>query len=231
MIPAPSREEWTLRGAVVHAARSMNAQGLNQGTSGNVSARWRTADFEGFLITPSGVAYERIGPADIVALDQSGESRDPDGPIASSEWRFHQAIYAAREDAAAIVHTHSLFATTLACQGRAIPAFHYMIAVAGGSDIRCAPYARFGSRELADAAVAAIAGRNACLLAQHGMIAIGGDLGDAMRVACEVETLARMYWQVLQIGTPPLLDDAEMALVVDRFAGYGPRRNRRPGPG
>ena len=144
--------------------------------------------------------------------------------LPSSEWRFHRDIYVARADAHAIVHTHAPFATSLACLHRGIPPFHYMVAVAGGNDIRCAPYATFGTQELSDHALAALAGRDACLLANHGMIALGASLAKALALAVEVETLAEMYWRALQIGEPVLLSDAEMDVVLEKFRTYGQRR-------
>ena len=208
-----------LRERVIATALGMNAAGINRAKAGNVSARWRAGGFDGFLITPTGVAYDRLSPDDIVAVAQDGQARGRLAP--SSEWRFHRDVYAARPDAHAIVHTHAPFCTTLACLGRGIPAFHYMVAVAGGRDIRCAPYATFGSQELADAAVAALAGRRACLLANHGMIAIGADLDRALGLAIEVESLAETYWRAMQIGEPVLLDDDEMDRVLAKFATYG----------
>jgi L-fuculose-phosphate aldolase len=204
-----------LRLAVIATAREMNALGINRGKSGNVSVRIDG----GFLVTPSGLPYAETSPNDIVAVDEDGVATGSRAP--SSEWRFHRDIYAARRDVCAIVHTHSPFATTLACLDRGIPPFHYMIAVAGGADIRCAPYATFGTQTLSDHAVRALDGRNACLLAHHGMIAIGQALPAALALAVEVETLAEMYWRALQIGEPELLDDEEMARVLERFEGYG----------
>jgi len=211
--------EELLRERVIATALGMNAAGINRAKAGNVSARWRAGGFDGFLITPTGVAYDRLSPDDVVAVARDGEARGRLAP--SSEWRFHRDVYAARPDAQAIVHTHAPFCTTLACLGRGIPAFHYMVAVAGGRDIRCAPYATFGSQELADAAVAALAGRRACLLANHGMIAIGADLDRALGLAIEVESLAETYWRAMQIGEPVLLDDDEMDRVLAKFATYG----------
>jgi len=211
--------EELLRERVIATALGMNAAGINRAKAGNVSARWRAGGFDGFLITPTGVAYDRLSPDDIVAVARDGEARGRLAP--SSEWRFHRDVYAARPDAHAIVHTHAPFCTTLACLGRGIPAFHYMVAVAGGRDIRCAPYATFGSQELADAAVAALAGRRACLLANHGMIAIGADLDRALGLAIEVESLAETYWRAMQVGEPVLLDDDEMDRVLAKFATYG----------
>jgi L-fuculose-phosphate aldolase len=158
-------------------------------------------------------------PEDIAAVSDGGEMRGTRAP--SSEWRFHRDIYRARDDVDAIVHTHAAFATTLACLDRGIPPFHYMVAIAGGKDIRCAPYATFGSQALSDVAVAALAQRKACLLAHHGMIATGGTLAAALAVAVEVETLAEMYWRALQIGEPTLLSDAEMDIVLAKFSSYG----------
>ncbi len=218
--------ERTLREAVVATAREMNTVRINRGKSGNVSARFESANFVGYLITPSGLPYAQTHAEDIVAISLDGDETTAIGVrLPSSEWRFHRDIYRARPEIGAIVHTHAPFATTLACVGRGIPAFHYMIAAAGGVDIRCAPYATFGTQALSDHAVAALAGRRACLLAQHGMIAIGVRLGEALALAVEVETLAEMYWRALQVGEPPLLSEEEMRVVLQKFASYG-----QPGP-
>ncbi|HVF65734.1 MAG TPA: class II aldolase/adducin family protein [Casimicrobiaceae bacterium] len=214
-----SSNEATLRARIVATALAMNAAGINRGKSGNVSARLRNDAFDGFLVTPSGLAYDRTTADDIVAVAATGDTFGKRKP--SSEWRFHRDIYAARGDVAAIVHTHAPFATTLACLDRSIPAFHYMIAVAGGPDVRCAPYATFGTQALSDHAVEALSGRNACLLSHHGMIAAGRDLDAALALAVEVETLAEMYWRALQIGEPTTLSEAEMAVVLEKFASYG----------
>jgi len=207
----------SLRRQIIATCLRMNALGINQGRSGNVSAR--AAD--GFLITPSGLAYERMRPSDIVAMTFDGGILGRGQP--SSEWRFHRDILAHRAEVGAVVHTHAMFATTLACLGLAIPAFHYMIAVAGGDSIRCAPYATFGTQELSDAALTALDGRKACMLANHGMIALGADLNGALDLAVEVETLAAQYWRALQIGKPKLLSKREMRRVLNKFAGYGQR--------
>ena len=204
-----------LRAGIVRTSLKMNALGINQGKSGNVSARVEN----GFLVTPTGIPYENTRPGQIVAMRMDGAH---DGDILpSSEWRFHRDIYAARLDVNAIVHTHALYATTLACMDRDIPPFHYMVAAAGGKDIRCAPYATFGTQELSDFAVAALDDRRACLLSHHGMIACGTDLDQALALAVEVESLARMYWQALQIGEPQLLPDEEMRAVIHKFKTYG----------
>jgi L-fuculose-phosphate aldolase len=216
--------ERELREAVIATARNMNALGVNRGKSGNVSARWASGDFDGFLVTPSGLPYDETSAGDIVAVALDGAAVGARAP--SSEWRFHRDIYAARREVSAIVHTHAPFATTLACLDRGIPPFHYMVAVAGGDDIRCAPYATFGTQQLSDHAVAALSGRRACLLAHHGMIATGASLADALALAVEVEHLAEVYWRALQVGEPALLSDAEMAVVLEKFKTYGaPRRN------
>jgi L-fuculose-phosphate aldolase len=192
----------------------MNALGINRGKSGNVSARI----VGGFLITPSALPYDETGPEDIVTVHEDGSATGTRVP--SSEWRFHRAIYAGRPEVQAIVHAHSPFATTLACLDRGIPAFHYMVAVAGGSDIRCASYATFGTGELADEALRALDGRRACLLSHHGMIATGASLKSALALAVEVESLAEMYWRALQIEEPTILSDAEMDVVLAKFADY-----------
>ena len=204
-----------LRDQVIATALKMNELGINRGKSGNVSARIDG----GFLITPSALPYDEARAGDIVAMRSDGAASGTRRP--SSEWRFHRDIYASRSDAGAIVHTHAPFATTLACMHRGIPAFHYMIAVAGGTDIRCASYATFGTQELSDAALLALDGRRACLLANHGMIAIGDSLKTALALAVEVETLAEMYWRALQIGEPATLSQQEMRTVLGKFAGYG----------
>jgi L-fuculose-phosphate aldolase len=211
--------EQALRDDIVATALAMNAAGINRGKSGNVSARHRDPSFDGFLITPSGLAYERTRADDIVAVALGGEARGPRPP--SSEWRFHRDIYRIRADVEAIVHTHAPFATTLACMDRAIPAFHYMVAIAGGRDIRCAPYATFGTQALSDHAVEALRDRRACLLSHHGMIAVGSNLESALALATEVETLAEMYWRALQLGEPALLSDDEMDRVLAKFSTYG----------
>jgi L-fuculose-phosphate aldolase len=199
----------------------MNALGINQGTSGNVSVRFR----KGFLITPSGVDYDLLGPGDIVAMDFDGEWRCfTRGRRPSSEWRFHRDILQSRAEIGAVVHTHAIHATALSCLGREIPPFHYMVALAGGDSIRCAPYATFGSQELSDNALEALRDRTACLIANHGMIACGADPARALALAVEVETLAAHFWRALQIGEPHLLSAEEMARVRDKIlggAGYG----------
>jgi L-fuculose-phosphate aldolase len=212
-------DDTALRQRMIDTCLRMNATGLNQGTSGNLSVR--TGD--GFLITPSSLPYEDMVPEDIVAMGFDGtyEGRRP-----SSEWRFHRDILKNRPDVDVVLHCHSVYATTLACHHRPIPAFHYMVGVAGGTTIRCAEYATFGTQALSDAALRALEGRMACLLGQHGQIALGKTLEKAFWLATEVETLARLYVQALPLGEPPVLDDDEMARVIAQMErmsyGQGP---------
>ena len=208
-------QEADLRRAMVDTCRRMNATGLNQGTSGNLSAR----SGDGFLITPTSLPYDAMEPTDLVPMGFDGGHAGRRRP--SSEWRFHRDILLRRGDVAAVLHTHSVYATTLACHHRAIPAFHYMVAVAGGSTIRCAPYATFGTQALSDHALAALEGRRACLLGQHGMIALGASPAAALALAVEVETLARLYVQALVLGEPPVLPDDEIARVMAGMRGLG----------
>jgi L-fuculose-phosphate aldolase len=204
------------RASVVAAARRLSDLGLNPGRSGNASARFGA----GFLVTPSGLAYDRMQPADIVFVDlASGAARGSRDP--SSEWRLHRDVYARRPEAGGIAHTHSPYATTLACRRRPIPSFHYEVAFLGGADVRCADYATFGTQALSDRALAALEGRRACLLANHGAVAVGATVGEAVELAERLEALARVYWQSLQSGEPVLLDEVEMAQVLAKFRTYG----------
>jgi L-fuculose-phosphate aldolase len=209
-----------LRRGIIETARAMNARGINQGTSGNVSVRM--PDGAGILITPSGADYDTMTPGDIVAMGFDGTwSCAKAGGRPSSEWRFHLDILKARPEFDAVVHCHSRHATALACQHLAIPAFHYMVAVAGGDSIRCAPYATFGTAKLSRNALAALEGRKACLLANHGQIACGADLKKALALAVEVESLAAQYATVRALGRPKLLSEAEMRRVLRKFKDYG----------
>lgn len=207
--------EQQLRRNIIRTALAINALGINRGTSGNVSARCKA----GFLITPSGRRYEDMKPADIVLVNAAGKPTGKWAP--SSEWRFHHDIYRNRNDIGAVVHTHSSFATTLACLRKDVPAFHYMVAVAGGNSIRCAPYATFGTQKLSNHALEALADRKACLLANHGMIATGANLEKALSLAIEVEALCEQYWRALQIGKPKILSAREMNTVIRKFRSYG----------
>jgi L-fuculose-phosphate aldolase len=213
----------TWREDLIAACRALASQGLSYGTSGNVSVR---RDSDSFYVSPTGMNYDELTPRHVplVKLDGtwSGERRP------SSEWRFHRDIYQARPEAGAVVHTHSRYATALATAGKSIPAFHYMVAVAGGADIRCAPYATFGTQELSDHAVTALQGRKACLLANHGVIALGTTLAEALKLAGEVENLAGQYTAALQVGPPAILDDTEMKRVLALFAAYGKQNAEDP---
>jgi L-fuculose-phosphate aldolase len=210
--------EDALREAVVRTAREMSTRGLSRGTSGNVSARIG----DRMLVTPSALAYQGMDVRDIVLVDLEGRvvegERRP-----TTEWPLHAAIYRTRPDVGAIVHAHAVFCATLSTLRRGIPAFHYMIALAGGDSIRCARYAGFGSPALAAHAVAALEGRHACLLANHGMVALGACPDGALELAQEVETLAELYWRALQVGEPVLLTAAEVEEALERFALRGPR--------
>ena len=209
---------WTAiheRQAIIAACLRMNAEGLNQGTSGNVSVRVPG----GMLITPSGVPYAETDPGQIVFVAEDGSWSGDWKP--SSEWRMHRDIYRSRPEAQAVVHVHSTCATALSCLRRRIPAFHYMVAVAGGRDIRCADYATFGSQALSDAMIAALDGRGACLLANHGQIAFGPSLGKALWLAGEVEVLARQLVAAESLGPPAILPDDEMDRVLALFRDYG----------
>jgi len=204
-----------LRSELVRIAKKLDQQGLNRGTSGNLSARYG----EGMLITPSGMGTEGLTEDDIVFVNLDGTAHGRWQP--SSEWLFHRDIYAQRVEVGAVIHTHAIAATALACLRKDIPPFHYMIALIGGDTIRCADYATFGTHALSANALIALRGRKACLLANHGMIAAGADLAEAFRVAVEVETLSEMYLRALQAGQPVLLTADEFQAAQNRFASYG----------
>ncbi|MCL5775987.1 class II aldolase/adducin family protein [Limibaculum sp. FT325] len=212
------KAEDALRREIVARAREMNAAGINQGTSGNISARLG----DRMMITPSGVPYETMEPGMIASVALDDPEGAWEGPLRpSTEWRFHQRLLNARPDAQAVVHAHPAHCTALAILRHEIPACHYMVAAFGGENVRCAGYARFGSAELADLAVAAMAGRTACLLANHGMIVLGDTLARAMWRAVELEALARQYWIARTIGQPVILGRAEIDEALAAFADYG----------
>lgn len=208
-------DAYRVRQSIVEAARSLDALGLTQGTSGNIALRWE----DGLLITPSGLPYARMSPDDIVFMRLDGSFEHPLKP--SSEWRFHRDILARRPEVNAVVHAHPVYCTAFAMCRREIPAVHYMIAAAGGPTVRCAPYATFGTEELSAHALAALEDRTCCLLANHGMIATGPDLEKALWLAVELETLCRQYAVALQVGTPVVLPDDEIARNVEKFRSYG----------
>lgn len=210
-----------LQTELITTARAMAAAGLNKGTAGNLSVRHG----EGFLITPTGMDYADLEPADIPWMGLDGRVEGRREP--SSEWRFHRDIYAARPEAGAVLHAHSPFAVSLACLRREIPPFHYMIARFGGSTVRCSAYALFGTQALSDAALTALEGRSACLLANHGMLVFGKSLKQALDLGVELEALCEQYWRASQLGEPVLLNQEEMAEVLERFKGYGQQQDRR----
>jgi L-fuculose-phosphate aldolase len=205
-----------LRKAVIAACRDLTRSGLTYGISGNISVR---RDERQFFVSPTGMAYDALEPDDVPLVDFDGRWFGRRRP--SSEWRFHRDIFKSREEVRAIVHTHSCNATALACTGRGIPAFHYMVAVAGGHDIRCAPYHTFGTQDLSDAVLAALDGRSACLLANHGVIAVGASLPAALKLAGEVESLATQYCAARAIGDVRILNEEAMRAVIEKFLTYG----------
>jgi L-fuculose-phosphate aldolase len=200
---------------MVDAARALSQSGLNRGTSGNIGFRLERT----FLVTPSGIPAEDLLPELMIEMDFEGAVLGGGKP--SSEWRIHRDIFNARPEAGAVVHTHSRYATTLACLHLEIPPFHYMIAAAGGDTVRCAPYALFGSQQLSDFALQALVDRKACLLGNHGMLALGASLRSALALTVELESLCEQYWSALQLGQPKLLTTGQMREVTERFKTYG----------
>jgi L-fuculose-phosphate aldolase len=210
----------SLRQQLLSSSQQLASLGLNRGTSGNASIRAANAHGQpGFLITPSGMAVEKMSVADLVWMDFAGNASGTKPP--SSEWRFHLDILQHKPEVNAVVHTHSMFATTLSTLRRDIPAFHYMIALVGGDSVRCAPYALFGSQALSDYALIALQQRKACLLANHGMIAVGASMEQALNMTQEVETLCEQYLRALQVGEPHILSAQEMIAVQQKFKTYG----------
>ncbi|HUY83296.1 MAG TPA: class II aldolase/adducin family protein [Steroidobacteraceae bacterium] len=210
--------------ALIEGCRKLVRDGLVVGTAGNVSLR---RDVRRFFISPTGARYDALQAADVALVDIDGGWSGRRRP--SSEWRIHRDLYRARAEIGAIVHTHSREATALACTGRGIPAFHYMVAVAGGADVRCAPYRLFGTQALSDAAIEALVDRRACLLANHGVLCVGADLDAALGLAAEIEDLAAKYRIALALGGVRMLDPAEMREVLERFRSYGRQDADDPG--
>lgn len=216
-------QEITLRDAGVEAMRQLDAWGMNRGSTGNLSLRWGDGGDDGMLITPSGIAPVDLGPQDLVWLGQAGRLRGDWRP--SSEWPLHQAIYRTRPDLHAVLHAHAVHATTLACMRRPLPAFHYMVAVAGGDDVPLVPYHLFGTDALAEAVALALTDRNACILANHGLVVAGATLEQALKTLQEIESLCEIYLKALAVGEPVLLSADQMAEVRQRFKTYGKARS------
>lgn len=216
MTKAKPPSEKALRKAVLDTALAMSRSGLSPGRSGNVSCRFA----DGMLITPSGARYDEMEPDDIVFVSADGAVRDS-RQTPSTEWHFHLSAYRARPDRSAVVHTHSMHATVLACAHKPIPAFHYMVIAAGGKDIPCIPYATFGTDALARHVAKGLKERDACLMANHGQIAVGTTLDHALELAAEVEVLAEQYYKVLMLGAPNILGDNEIARLFEKFKTYG----------
>ena len=214
-----SNTESELRAQGVAAMRRFDALGLNRGSTGNLSLRCARDGRPGMLITPTGMGADELRPEDMVWQGSDGTLVGAWQP--SSEWHFHAAVYAARPELNAVVHAHSVHATALACLNRPLPAFHYMVAVAGGDSVPCTPYHLFGTEALSRAVAAALADRNACLMANHGLVAAGATLAQAVKVALEIESLCETYLKALAVGEPVLLDAAQMAAVIERFRSYG----------
>jgi L-fuculose-phosphate aldolase len=223
MKPNPSTNQTVadidLRELAVSAIRKLDALGMNRGSTGNLSLRFSQAGQGGMLITPTGMGADDLRPQDMVWRGWDGTQRGDWQP--SSEWHFHQAIYVARPDLQAIVHTHSTYAAALACLRRELPPFHYMIAVAGGDTVPCVPYHLFGTETLSNAVAGAMKDRDACLMANHGLVAAGATLAKAMKVVQEIESLCQVYLQALAVGEPAVLSKVEMAQVIEKFRSYG----------
>lgn len=214
--------ERVLRQQVIDTCRQLESLGLNQGTSGNVSVRCGADANAGFFLTPTSLPYDRMVPEDIVHVTLDGQCTGRCRP--SSELPFHLALMRQRRDATAVIHTHSSQATTLACLRKEIPAVHYLVALFGGNNLRCADYATFGTPELSANLLRALTGRRAALMANHGLVVLGADLKQALALTLEAETLATLYCRALGAGEPVILSDVEMAKVVVKFRdfGYGP---------
>jgi L-fuculose-phosphate aldolase len=216
-------QETQLRDTAVLAVRRLDALGLNRGSTGNLSLRCAREGRGGMLITPTGMGADDLRPQDMVWVGEDGSLVGDWQP--SSEWHFHQAVLARRADVMAVVHTHSVHATALACLQRELPPFHYMVAVAGADRVPCVTYHVFGSEALSQAVAQALSDRNACLLAHHGLVAAGATLAQAMKIAIEIEALCEVYLKALAVAEPVHLSAAQMAEVRGKFSRYG--RSRR----
>ena len=208
-----------LRSAVIKYSKKLNSTSLSALRSGNISVRSREKKKDGFYITPSGTKYSSLKSKDIVFVSLKGKFDKKKG-IPSSEWRFHQDIYVNKKEAKAIVHAHSTCATAVSTHQKSIPAFHYMIGVAGGEDIKCTKYATFGTRKLSKNILSALKNRLACLIGNHGQIAFGENLDKAFELAQEVENICNQYINALRIGIPKILSKKEMKIVLDKMKNY-----------
>ena len=208
-----------LRASVIKYSKKLNTTNLSSLRSGNISVRVREKKIDGFYITPSGTKYSSLKPQDIVFVSLKGKFDKKKG-IPSSEWRFHQDIYVNKKEAQAIVHAHSTCATAVSTHQKSIPAFHYMIGVAGGEDIKCTKYATFGTRKLSYNILSALKNRSACLIGNHGQIAFGKNLDKSFELAQEVENICNQYINALRIGIPKILSKKEMKIVLGKMKNY-----------
>lgn len=217
-------DETSLREQAVAAMRRLDRLGLNRGSTGNLSLRCERDGAGGMLITPTGISADELVPEALVWMGIDGRVAGEWQP--SSEWQLHQAVLARRADVHAVVHTHSVNATALACLQRELPPFHYMVAVCGAASVPCTPYHPFGSAALSAATAEGLSDRNACLLGQHGLVATGPTLAQAMKIAVEIEALCEVYLKALAVAEPARLSAEQMAEVLDQFSRYGRARRR-----
>jgi L-fuculose-phosphate aldolase len=209
------------RNKIIEYSLKLNSTNLSPLRSGNISLRTNEDDKDGYLITPSGKKYETLKPDDIVFMGSNAEVENNDSPNKpSSEWRFHRDIYINKKDAQAIVHAHSPHATAVSSHGKSIPPFHYMIALAGGEDIKCAEYATFGTEDLSKNIIKALEKRTACLMSNHGQVAFGKNLEEAFELAQEIENICQQYIIALKIGQPKILSFEEMKKVLAKAKNY-----------
>ena len=208
-----------IKAKVIKYSKKLNLTNLSALRSGNISVRAKEKGIEGFYITPSGRKYSSLKVKDIVFVSLKGIFDKKKGKP-SSEWRFHQEIYVNKKEAKAIVHAHSTCATALSSHQNNIPAFHYMVAVAGGEDLKCTKYAAFGTKQLSKNIIKALKNRSACLIANHGQVAFGDNLAKAFELAQEIENICHQYINALRIGIPKILSKKEMKIVLEKFKNY-----------
>ena len=209
------------RNQIIEYSLKLNTTNLSPLRSGNISLRGKEDDKDGYLITPSGKKYETLKPEDIVFMGLNEEvKKNESANKPSSEWRFHRDIYKNKKDAQAIVHAHSAHATAVSSHGKSVPPFHYMIALAGGEDIKCAEYATFGTEELSENIIKALKNRSACLMSNHGQVAFGKNLDQAFELAQEIENICHQYTIALKLGKPKILSFEEMKKVLEKAKNY-----------